>query len=182
MSGYIKEQILSKEELKEAMAVYESLPMNYYHQQYNLFDVERRDVPAPIHFGFFEKLQHYSKMKYNKGAYFLRYVPGSFTRMHTDNNSDLTVVTLLQTENLKGGYSLVTGEYKRKERPSDRLASRHAYEENTPPYGKEIVMDVIDIEDGESLVYGPELNHGVSKVYEGHRIVLITWFKKTKVN
>lgn len=181
VGGYIKERILSDDEVKEALEVYESLPSEFWHQNYNLFDVERRDIPTPRQYDFYKTLLKYSKLGYDKGAYFLKYEKDSFTRLHTDNNSDLTIVTLLESKDLVGGESLVRAEYKLKNRPVGNLVARHEHERDSPPYGQEIIMDVVDVDDGESLVYGPELTHGVSKVYDGHRIVLITWFSKKEI-
>lgn len=180
MSGYIKERILSGDEIKEALEIYESLSPVFWHQNYNLFDVERRDVPTPLQYGFYNTLKKYSKMPGDKGAYFLKYEKDSFTRMHEDNNSDLTIVTLLKTKELVGGESLVRAEYKLKSRPMGNQVARHSREQDAPPYGQQIIMDVVKVDDGESLVYGPNLTHGVSKVYDGHRIVLVTWFNKTE--
>jgi len=55
--------------------------------------------------------------------------------------------------------------------------SRNDNENEKPPYGQEMILDVLPMEVGESLVYGNDLSHGVSLVHEGQRTVLVTWFR-----
>jgi hypothetical protein len=142
--------------------------------------MDRADVEDPSSYGFFNKLHSYSKMDYYVGCYFLKYIPGSFCRMHSDHGSDLTMVTLIDDENLVGGHSIVREIYGRKERPADQECKRSSEDWENPPYNKPIIFDVLPFEVGDSLIYGPSLNHAVSKVYEGSRTVLICWFSKTK--
>jgi len=111
------------------------------------------------------------------GFYFLRYIPGSFTRLHEDNSTETTIVTLLDDKDLVGGNAVVREAYNpRGSRPAEQTCHRTNQENEHPPYGQQIVLDVLPMERGDSLVYGRELTHGVSKVYEGERLVLITWF------
>jgi hypothetical protein len=180
MPGYIQDKILSEEEISEAIELANSLDWHDVFQMYNLFDVQRADVKDRENgkYGFADTLQRYSRLPNMIGFYFLRYVPGSFARMHHDNNTDLTIVTLLEDEGLVGGHSIVTEIYNQKPRPSDQTCARSNNEIENPPYGKDIIVDVLPMERGDSLVYGPDQRHGVSKVYEGSRLVLINWFNK----
>lgn len=178
MTGYIQDQILSQEEIKEAKELADSLKFNHVYQMYNLFDLERADISDPEQYQFGKTLKEYSKLGHTIGFYFLRYIPGSFTRMHEDNNTDLTIVTLLDDKNLVGGHSLVKDRYIGRERPNNQICSRATHEEKNPPYGQKIIMDVLPMKVGDSLVYGADLSHGVSKVYEGSRLVLVSWYKK----
>ena len=174
--GYTKESILSPEEVKEALDLYHRTPMRRYWQYYNLFKVERRDiVERSTDLGFMKTLHKRARTRSQKAdGYFLRYPPGSFTKIHSDNNSDITIVTLLESKDLVGGYSLTQGVFDESSRPEGWDAIRDDSGYNG--YGDSIVSDVVDINDGESLCYGPNLLHGVSKVYQGHRIVLVTWW------
>jgi|TARA_B110000902_G_scaffold241905_1_gene292716 hypothetical protein len=178
MSGYIMDNVLSEEELNEARDLAASLKFYKVFQMYNLFDMERADlkVSDEFEFGFLDTLMKYSKHKHCIGVYFLRYVKGSFTRMHHDNNTDLTIVTLLDDVDLVGGHSLVMERYAQRARPGNEYCVRNGGEETHPPYGREITPDVLPVSVGESLIYGPDLKHGVSKVYEGERLVLVAWF------
>lgn len=177
MPGYIHDKILTEDELKEARDLAESLEFYPVYQMYNLFDMERADVKGDYtEHGFARSLLQYSRRSHIIGFYFLRYVPGSFTRMHQDNNTDMTIVTLLDDTDLVGGHAIVREVYHQKDRPADQHCARCDRETNNPPYGQDIIMDVLPMEKGDSLVYGPNQYHAVSKVYEGSRLVLISWF------
>ena len=177
MAGYIMDKILSDEELQEARDFAASLDFYRVFQMYNIFDLDRADVCMDISAGFLDTLFKYSKHDSNIGLYFLRYTKGSFTRMHHDSNAALTIVTLIDDKELVGGHSLVMESYEQRDRPADQHCSRSGREETHPPYGEEMVPDVLPVSVGESLVYGPDLKHGVSKVYEGERLVLVAWYK-----
>ena len=177
--GYTKETLLSPDEVQEALKLYESLPMQKYWQYYNLFKVERRDIPQEHSSAGFMKTLHKRARTINQIAsgYFLKYPVGSFTKIHCDNNSDITLVTLLESKDLVGGYSLAVGKFDEDSRPHGWEAVR---DNGYNGYGDEIITDVIDIKDGETLCYGCDLQHGVSKVYRGHRIVLVTWWSNSR--
>jgi len=181
MSGYTKESLLSPAEIQEALDLYHNTPMIKYWQYYNLYKVERRDISgdAVRNSGFMKTLHKRARTECPiSSAYFLKYPPGSFTKLHGDQHSDITLVTLLESKDLVGGYSLAMGKYDEDSRPRDWEAVRD--ERGYNGYGEEIITDVVDIEDGETLCYGPDLKHGVSKVYRGHRIVLVTWWSNKK--
>ncbi len=180
MGGYTKETLLSPEEVQDALELYESLPMQKYWQYYNLFKVERTDIPDKYsNTGFMKTLHKRARTKEQIAAgYFLKYPVGSFPKIHSDVNSDITLVTLLESKDLVGGYSLTVGTYDENSRPQDWEAIRD--ENGYNGYGDEIITDVVDIKDGETLCYGPHLQHGVSKVYKGHRIVLVTWWSNSR--
>ena len=179
MGGYTKERLLSQEDMEEAMELYHSLPNIQYWQYYNLFKVERCDIPVSAQNSGFMKTLHKRARTENQigSGYFLKYPPGSFTKVHTDNTSDITLVTLLESKDLVGGCSIVNARYTKSGRPSHMEAVR---ENGKEFYGDAIIPDVVDINDGETLCYGPDLQHGVSKVYEGHRIVLVTWWSNSR--
>lgn len=174
--GYTKESILSPEEVQEALDVYRQTPMEKYWQYYNLYKVERRDITGDVsNMGFMKTLHKRARTRSQVSqGYFLRYPPGSFTKIHSDNGSDITIVTLLESKDLVGGHSITQAVYGESSRPQDWHAVRG--DNGYTGYGDEIVTDVVNINDGESLCYGPDLLHGVSKVYQGHRIVLVTWW------
>jgi hypothetical protein len=182
MAGYIMDNILSDEELDEARDLAASLDFYSVFQMYNIFHLDRADIPKEDTSGFTNTLMKYSKHDTGVGSYFLRYKEGSFTRLHHDNDTDLTVVTLLEDKDLVGGYSIVMGRYDERDRPAHLYCKRHDREDKNPPYGHEIIPDILPVKVGESLVYGPDLQHGVSKVYGGERLVLVSWYRnKQKV-
>jgi len=177
MAGYIMDNILSDEELDEARDLAASLGFHTVFQMYNIFDLERSDIPEEDNSGFTNTLMKYSKHDYSRGSYFLKYRKGSFTRLHHDHETDLTIVTLLDDKDLVGGYSIVMDTYDARSRPRDQVCQRGGYR---PPYGDEIIPDILPVKVGESLCYGPDLKHGVSKVYEGERLVLVSWYKNSR--
>ena len=182
MAGYIMDNILSDEELDEARDLAASLGFYTVFQMYNIFDLERSDIPKEDNSGFTNTLMKYSKQGYSSGSYFLKYRKGSFTRLHHDHSTDLTIVTLLDDKDLVGGHSIVMAMYDARSRPADQTCVRSEGEEDRPPYGHEIIPDILPVKVGESLVYGPDLKHGVSKVYEGERLVLVSWYNNIKVS
>lgn len=176
-SGYIKDIILSEKDLQEAKELAKSFEFYDIFQMYNLFHLQRADISEEErNLGFYKTLLKYSRKEECTGLYFLRYIEGSFTRFHHDQTASMTIVTLLDDKDLVGGQSIVKSRYKERPRPSKVCCVRHKHEQENPPYGMEIAPDVIPIETGESLVYGPDLSHGVAKVYGGERLVLIAWF------
>jgi len=176
---YLIESIINDEDVANLKTIYDALPVRYAHQDYNLFDVERRNVPRSliIENTSLSKLKEYSKMN-NKGFYFLKYEKDSFTRVHHDENSDLTIVTTIEQKDLVGGYPICYTTYKKSARPAYKYANRSKEEEEKKPIGKDIIPEIIEVKEGQSIVYGPKLKHGVSKVTSGHRIVLISWFNR----
>lgn len=113
-------------------------------------------------------------------TYFLDYVPGSFTRAHHDSNSECTVITVLEQNNLVGGYSIFQDLYNRPEggRDSSLICERHDDEKKMPPYSKPIIPVVVSPDVGDSLIYNKRVRHGVSRVESGNRLVHVLWFKK----
>ena len=178
MEGYIKDTILSKEALKEAQEFASKVDWYGVWQYYNLFSMFRYDLDVELHeLNFIKELHKYSRKDYNIGSYLLKYVPGSFTRMHDDHGSEITIVTLLDSTDLVGGYPVIHSVYNPEDsRPSDLHCARVESEMRSPPYGQDIIPDVVEMENGESMVYGPRLRHGVSAVHSGSRIVLVSWF------
>lgn len=150
----------------------ESLPA---HQDYNLFDLEKRHVRSQDYIPEIFKLNEYAEMK-SMGHYFLKYTKDSFTRMHTDNDAIVTktIVTLIETKDLIGGETLLFDKYPLKPRPSNKYAKRTPKDDS---YDKDIIPTVVQLQDGQSVIYNHAVNHAVCRVHEGHRIVLISWFK-----
>lgn len=174
---YVVEQILDEKDILELKKLYQEIPPRFAHQDYNLFDVERKDIPVEKiekHKSLL-KLKTYSKMSV-KGFYFLKYEKDSFTRVHHDDNSELTIVTMIEAKNLVGGCPICYTKYTKNARPSFKYARRNEQEQKVGPTGKDIVPVVIEVKETQSIVYGPNLKHGVSCVQGGHRIVLISWF------
>ena len=176
MAGYLRDTLLSADELEAARQYAREAEWYNVFQYYNLFDCYRYDIHDEVP-EFVKTLKRYSGQSILQGAYLLKYVPGSFCRMHQDHESKLTIVTLLDSEDLVGGDAVVQTVYEQKDRPADHFCARPEAEIERPPYGQGIILEVVPVKDGESLVYGNDLLHGVSKVEKGQRTVLITWFR-----
>lgn len=187
MGGYVKDVILSEQALEQAREYYKNSDHWYpVWQYYNLFHLDRLDVATEDYeLEFLKELHNYSRKSHIVGCYFLRYPPDSFTRLHEDFDSELTIVTLIDSKDLVGGECIILSEYESPgPRPAHYTCARHNDKEKDKhaPYGLHIVPDIVNLEDGQSMIYGPDLTHGVSKVYQGERIVLITWFKNGERN
>lgn len=180
---YTVESLLTQDDIEEAKEVYARTKMYNVWQYYNLFNCERRDVKEDIsEYGFMKKIKARANgLAVNSTPYFLLYPEGSFCRQHTDHQTDMTIVTYIETKDLVGGDAIVMTDYRpffKDGRPADWKAIRGKSEDESPPYGKVIVPETPVVEDGQSLIYGPSLLHSVSKVYKGSRLVLIVWFNK----
>lgn len=179
-SDYSVARFIDEDDRKELIELFNSIQPEYFHQLYNLFDVERRTVvkSEQLNYKSIRKICHHELVKGQvlKEVYFLRYTEGSFARVHTDSGTSRTIITFVDSENLVGGETLMKLEYKHKTRPKSHKAARTPREEERPPYGQYIRNVIVPFEVGESVVYGPKLLHGVSEVLKGSRIILACWF------
>jgi hypothetical protein len=184
--------IIGEEDRLELIEMYSKLPSEVYHQDYNLFHCEKRIASIknsnPYECNALKKIFEYVSNTSDEkirlvSAYFVKYTEGSFVRMHNDNGTYRTVVTLLDSQDLVGGDTIYCKRYKRRPRKSNHIAKRHRFELDKPPYGKGIIQSVARIKDGQSVVYGKDVRHGVTEVEQGQRIVFVTWFldEKSKV-
>lgn len=176
--------LLSDRDLIDLRTNFERLPPKLWHQDYNLFDVDKRhpDGTDREHVPAYEKLRKYAN-KRTMSHYFLLYGPESFTRFHSDDDERvaMTIVTQIDTsDDLVGGKALVQLPYRKASRPSNKGARRSMdpVENDISPVGDIIVPRVVELKNGQSLVYDHKLRHGVSQVETGWRLVLISWFFK----
>lgn len=173
---YKIENIINEDDRKELIATYNSLPSGKAHQDYNLFDVDKRpiggtkrEIPA------FEKLDAYAGLPPH-GAYFVMYEEESFTRIHTDDDAaiGMTTVTLLDTSpDLEGGETVILLPYTKTSRPI------HKYRKgNAPEQGRPVIPVVVPCGIGQTMVYDNKLSHSVAQVRKGKRLVLVQWYYK----
>lgn len=181
--NYAHQRILEEQDIATLKDYVATIEWDIVFQDYNLFNLKRHDCKTSEISEPYSKLAEYANgrgMRNGFGTYFLKYEEGSFARMHKDNESKLTIVTLIETsEDLVGGDAVVLDEYKSPVggRNSTHKCNRSGPEKERPPYGQNIITDVIPVQDGESLIYGNDLDHAVSRVHSGQRTVLITWFR-----
>ena len=173
MSSYRRQAFDQVEKAKE---LYDSLPEEKVKQFYNLHYCYRRHIPKEQWMDVGGQGNIYSQ-------YFLKYVEGSFTRKHTDNEHDVgeTVITLIDKEDLEGG-NIVIYEPHFKD-PDWQVTEDNGminwYKDEYIP-GQQCIPVVLEQEVGESLVYDHATSHSVSKVLKGTRTVLVTWYKRPK--
>lgn len=178
-------QILNEEDRLELLDFYNTNRerTKEYHQDYNLFHVRE------LHGGITElsavkKLLDWTREdnpEHNLrpvAHYFVEYGKGGFARIHHDNGTFRTIVSIIETKDLVGGDTVFMTKYERRSRVASHIANRHSREKDKPPYNKDIVPKVARVNDGESLIYGADVRHGVTEVESGHRLVLVTWYCK----
>lgn len=173
---YRIENIISEEDRKELIALYNNLPSSEAHQDYNLFDVDKRHIGgSKRNMPAFEKLDAYSKLP-PQGQYFVMYEEESFTKLHTDDDKaiGMTTVTLLDTSpDLEGGETIIMLPYTKNARP------RHKYRKgNKPNERSPVIPVVVKCDIGQTMVYDNKLHHSVAQVRKGKRLVLVQWYFK----
>lgn len=177
MATYSVASILTQEEADKLLQVYRSLPSTLAHQDYNLFDVDKRHVPSSVYNDPnlpFHKIDAFARLKI-MGSYFVEYSEDSWTKMHTDDDGKvgLTIVTMINTQHLVGGETLVELPYTKVARPSNKYRKGESPAANVP-----CIIKTVSVADSQSLVYGPRLMHGVAQVEMGTRLVLVSWYYK----
>ena len=169
---YKVENIISNDERAELIHLYNSLPSRVAHQDYNLFNMDKRLFPSnKWNAGPFKQILKRADRKIYS-HYFLMYEQGSFTKFHTDNDDEvgLTIVTLLDEVNLVGGQTLVQLPFK------EQMQKQGSYVKGTQLEGQRVIPKVVQVEKGQSMIYDRSLMHGVAQVVEGKRLVLVSWF------
>jgi len=179
--SYKVENILTPNQISELVSLYNSLPSNPAHQDYNLFDVDKRQPRSEDREGVnaFSALDHFAgKELKSYSHYFLEYGSDAFTKFHTDAHTYVyqTMITVLDDRELVGGESLVMLPYEKRQRPANKYAKRG--EGNEAPLGETIIPKVVGLNKGQTLIYDKDLMHGVAQVESGTRLVLVSWYDK----
>ena len=163
----------SDDELLYLNEVYDKSESLIYRRHHNLFFVEETNL-GPSRFVHVEKLEDSYKKKV-KHQYFLKYSKNSFAKIHSDNNSGLTQVTLCETsEDVIGGQIITELPYRSNNfsgivRPDDKDI-----------IGRDCVPRIVNLNDGETITYGSNVLHGVTQIEQGIRKVFIVWFEKDR--
>jgi len=171
--AYTVENLISNDERAELIKLYNSRQSNIAHQDYNLFNMDKRLIPS----NYWNELDSFKKIRERANRstyshYFLMYEEGSFTKFHTDNDDEigLTIVTLLDEVDLVGGETIVQLPFKE---PKKKEGS---YVKGTQTEGQRVIPKVVEVEKGQSMIYDRSLMHGVAQVVKGKRLVLVSWF------
>jgi len=168
-------QILSNNQIKDILEIYNRTEGNWAHQDYNLFDVETKHLHKDsADYEYISKaLESRSGRRKPRAHYFVKYEKDSFASLHFDSNSKITMVTLLEEKDLKGGHTIVFEKYTKTSRPAERYAKRPA---GKHPLNKDIIPVVVDSKVGDTMIYDEKLSHCVSHISNGSRLVLVSWF------
>jgi hypothetical protein len=182
------EQILTLDDCKELLKYRLTCETLEAHQDYNLFDVGKSELYNE-HLKEYTKTEPKAMMALDKlqaeatrrglgrmwAKYFLYYGEDAFTRHHTDDDEKvgLTMVTLIDQQDLEGGETVLLKPYMTKARPGHKYAKR----DGDPPYGSRIVPEVVPMEVCDTLIYDRYLMHAVARVRKGYRLVLVNWFE-----
>lgn len=177
--------IIDEDDRIELLDILSTIKPVMYHQDYNLFHVEKAAVgkshrlyecePVLKHIDWIEKNTTGLRIA---SAYFVKYPPGGFARAHHDNGTSRTIVTLLESVNLVGGETIFVERYEKRPRVKQHVAKRNDHENDKPPYGRKIMPKVAHLKNGQSIVYGKDQMHSVAEVEQGHRTVLVSWYIK----
>jgi predicted 2-oxoglutarate/Fe(II)-dependent dioxygenase YbiX len=171
---YNSEGVFNEDIQKKISELYYSLDSTPIKRFYNLFYCTRRDVPPQQ---FIKELEVDGLKIHNQ--YFLDYVVDSFTRVHSDNNDLVkkTSITLVEANDLEGGDIIVYEPHYKSdmEVPEDgSVVNRYSGDYVA---GETIIPVVVKQEVGETIAYGPNVLHSVSKILKGNRVVLVTWYE-----
>lgn len=165
-------------ELKDLLSKCPELPCARDHSLYDCFkyNVHSKEYKVPA----FQKIVQRG-LRHNKeldAAYFLKYPKYSFTRAHVDNPNKVqqTLITMIEeSPDLIGGETLVWDRYY-------ALPVKNGHHVRGD-HGVEALHKVDDIicspklKPGETLIYDAKAKHAVTQVEQGHRIVLVTWYR-----
>jgi len=174
--------ILNKEEFASLKTLYDESPVMYAHQDYNLFNVEKRIVKSEDHKNniAINRLDKYGNQfgLIPHSHYFLKYPEWSFTKCHIDNKKlvQKTIITFVDvSKDLVGGDSLFYEPYWDLPQEPNTYVKR---KKNSKAYNAVDIIPVIAPNKiGSSLIYDATTTHGVTQVRRGHRTVLVSWFK-----
>jgi hypothetical protein len=178
-SNFEQLEILSREDIEYLKQMYERYPKQFWTRDFNLFNLYKCDIPRQMNAQDLDfmrmvsnKIKHHVEFKNDAAHYFLKYVPNSFTVVHVDNPQRIkrTAVTLIDASpDLVGGDVVLLRDIAKSE-----LVSGPLRPESPVPNVK--VPIVVKSKLGSTLIYNYNVKHGVSKVEQGYRLVLISWF------
>jgi predicted 2-oxoglutarate/Fe(II)-dependent dioxygenase YbiX len=70
--------------------------------------------------------------------------------------------------------------YEKRQRPSSKYAKREKGQE--APIDQKIIPKVVQVKDGQTMIYKRDLLHGVGQVEKGTRLVLVSWYKTNETD
>lgn len=177
-SNFYTREIVKEENQQSLWDAYNGTAPEWCHQDWNLFNLEKRQMKAAYwkQHEAIHDIDRYMFRKYQCRThvhYFLKYVPDSFTRVHQDNKDTVTktVITFLDhSPDLVGGDTLVFDKQYDSEPPEGSVVK------GKDVHSRDVVPTAIKAPNYTSLIYNWNVPHGVTRVNEGHRIVLVSWY------
>lgn len=191
---YSTTTILNKEEISYLASLYIKMQPLVMARYYNVFSVMRADIPESTSddkwLSIKSKLNSYYPEGYNHINYFLRYQEGSFCTLHTDSPQVVTQtsITLIdRSDDIVGGDILLRKQHftvgKGIHTPTDEEIKQGKVLPLKQPLTKEIKpLMTVPQKVGETIWYMSNIQHGVSYISKGHRLVLISWYKQNENN
>lgn len=181
-SDFSQIDIFQPAEIQQLIQLYKKFPEEYWARDYNLFNIYKCQIPlrqlSPEDDSFYKsisnKIKQHISFKNDAAHYFLRYVKGSFTNVHIDNPNRIkrTAVTLLDiSPDIVGGDTLLIKSIESKD-----IGPGNRRPEDSENIATLRVPLVVKPKIGSTLIYNHNVRHGVSKVEQGYRLVLISWF------
>ena len=149
-------RLFTLDQIEYLKLLHKQLPTTFHNQDVNLFHINKTNINyinSPQWQVIQNKLFSFHGKRCPVTNYFLKYSIGSYAVVHVDNPKtvDGTAVTLLEkSDDLEGGDIITIGGDKERK--------------------------IIPQSVGETIYYDTAVAHGVSKVTQGSRKVLITWF------
>ena len=176
MNSFRIEKIYTDEEIAEIVLLFHASKAELMHQDYNLFDVDKRQIRNRSEIPVLQKIDRFIGLS-PESHYFVMYKEEAFTSFHSDNDDvvKMTAVTLLEEKDLVGGETIVLERYQKTSRPANRGARRGT--DRSAPVGVSNIPIVAKLKVGETIIYDSHVIHGVAQVERGQRLVLVSWYK-----
>ena len=151
MNSFRIERVFTDEEIAEIILLFHATEAELAHQDYNLFDVDKRHPRKTSQIPVLQKMDRFIDLS-PISHYFVMYHEEAFTAIHTDHDGfvKMTAVTLLEEKDLVGGETIVFNRYQKKTRPSNKYAKRG---NKTPPVGEANIPIVAKLKVGETIIY-----------------------------
>lgn len=177
-TNYYTKQLVKTEHQNDLWEAYNQCPEEDVHQDWNLWYLKKRQMKQSYwkQWKSIHDIDRYMFRKYNARThvhYFLKYIPDSYTRVHQDNKNTVTktVITLLEeSPDLVGGDTLVFDRHYQKPMVEGAIFKGKNADD------LDLVPVAVKNDQYQSLIYDWNVQHGVTRVFSGHRIVLVSWY------
>jgi len=160
---------------------YKNMKFRDDYRMYNLFQTRRyhthSDDKCEKYFKDFKEKYGLKDMTH----YILEYTEGSFAKVHEDNLSELTLVTLLDIEDGTVGGEVITygGAWIPKKETRENMVVSQAEWSKMSKTDKAVKLtmmpSVAKLNVNETISYGNRAQHGVTQLRTGRRLVLVQW-------